>query len=112
MASQLRQVLSHFENQTHPQSITVVARQLDVSPMMLTEMIDYWIRKGRIRIVASNGHECSACGVQKACPFIMHIPRYYEVVREQDAHDVADKHTISDSCQVGYACGCGGACDC
>ncbi|MBZ0298906.1 MAG: FeoC-like transcriptional regulator, partial [Anaerolineae bacterium] len=60
----LRQVLNHFEQQTGAISLNAMARELGVERPMLQEMIDYWVRKGRLR-EANAGTSCpssSVCG--------------------------------------------------
>ena len=110
MASQLRQILDYFQHQHQPQSLHTVAHEMAMTPQILGEMIDYWVRKGKIRIVAGNGHECTSCGVRGACPFVMQVPRYYEVVSDDDI--TAQQAHISDTCQVNTVCDCEGGCRC
>lgn len=53
------------------------------------------MRKGKLREASGTGESCTSCGVKGACPFVVALPRYYEVVREdEDAPP----------------CGCGGSC--
>lgn len=97
MASQLREVLNHFTDQTAPVSVRSMARDMNLEVGVLNEMIEYWVRKGKLREVNSTGQTCTTCGVKSACPFIVNLPRYYE--------RVTDEHTPSDA-----PCGCGGSC--
>jgi hypothetical protein len=84
----VRQVLDLFENATGPLSLPQVARRLNISQVRLEGMIHYWIRKGRIRESVSLT-ECGSCGHQGACPFVMDMPRTYEVVPRGDAIPLA-----------------------
>jgi hypothetical protein len=82
MASHLRQVLDRFADQRTPTSLSRIAHDMGIEPGMLQGMIEYWVRKGRLREVTSGGETCNTCGIQSACPFIVAMPRYYEFVSE------------------------------
>lgn len=97
MASQLREVLNRFDGQTAPISINRMARDMSLEPGVLQGMIDYWVRKGKLREVNSGGETCVTCGVKSACPFIIAMPRYYELARE-------------DTAESSPPCACGGHC--
>lgn len=84
MASQLKQVLDHFVEQSEPVSINQLARTMQIEPGVLHDMINYWVRKGKLREVNSNSQACNVCGIKSACPFIIAMPRYFEVVRSED----------------------------
>ncbi len=96
MASQLREVLNRFSDQAVPRSIKEMAREMHLEPGVLQDMIDYWVRKGKLREVNTSGSSCNTCGVKGACPFIVNLPRYYELT--------------SDSEDSIPPCSCGGAC--
>lgn len=81
MASQLREVLYAFENAKAPYTLNQLARQLDISPGMLDGMIDYWVRKGKLRPVHTT-MACNACGSSSHCPFIMQMPPTYELAAD------------------------------
>ena len=81
MASLLRQVLLAFENNRGPRSLAQLAADLEVSPGVLEGMIAYWVRKGRLREVNS-GPACNTCGSANGCPFVIKLPRAYELVSE------------------------------
>ncbi len=98
MASQLRQVLNRFADQNAPRSIKDMAREMSLEPGVLHGMIEYWVRKGKLREVNSGGETCNTCGIKSGCPFIVALPRYYELV---------DEETPSDAVPP---CGCGGTC--
>lgn len=83
MASPLRDVLNAFEDRGTALSLKQLARQLDISEGMLEMMIGHWVKKGRLREV-SNPDNCQTCGGASGCPFIMQMPRMYELVRESD----------------------------
>jgi hypothetical protein len=85
MQSKLRQVLTVFETADHPLSLPQIARDLDISPDRLEGMIQHWVRRGKIRETGSPA-ACGPCGHQTGCPFVMEIPRSYELAyyREED----------------------------
>ena len=79
----LRQVLNHFEQQSGAVSLTAMARELNMELPMLHEMINYWVRKGRLRQV--NDDACAlSCSTNsncaKGCPFVFVMPSAYELV--------------------------------
>jgi hypothetical protein len=80
--STLGQVLAAFEDNSKPKTLVQIARQLDVSPARLEGMIQYWVRKGRLREVLSFS-DCGTCGRGPGdCPFTVELPRSYELVTE------------------------------
>ncbi|MBZ0292780.1 MAG: FeoC-like transcriptional regulator [Anaerolineae bacterium] len=76
--SALRQVLAHFEQQSGAVSLPVMARELGVDRAVLQDMIDYWVRKGRLREASTP--TCDTCGCSHGCPFVFTPPRSYELV--------------------------------
>lgn len=79
MPSTLRQVLHAFETADAPRTLNQLARELELAPGMLAGMIDYWVRKGKLRPIHS-ASACNACGSATTCPFIMQMPPTYELV--------------------------------
>ncbi len=78
--STLRQVLTVFETAGTSLSLPQIARELDVSQERLEGMLQHWVRKGKIRENISPT-ECGTCGHKgAACPFVMDMPRSYELV--------------------------------
>lgn len=88
MASQLSTVLERFTRQSAPVSVNQMAREMQMDPGMLHSMIDYWVRKGKLREVNGSGSACTSCGVKGACPFVVAMPRYYEVVQADEQPDM------------------------
>lgn len=76
----LRQLLGIFETAAGPLSLPRIARELNVSPERLDMMLQHWVRKGKIRECASPT-ECGTCGQGASCPFVLDLPRSYELVR-------------------------------
>lgn len=99
-ASTLSQVLHIFEQAEGALSLAAIARHLDVSQAQLDSMIQYWIRKGRIRAAATE-EKCGSCGIKGDCPFVMTMPRSYELV---PTDGIIPLHDIGPSCDRG--CGC------
>lgn len=79
--STLRQVLTVFETAVTPLSMPQIARELDVSLEQLEAMIQHWVRKGKIRENRSLT-ECGTCGRGSGCPFVLELPRSYELVTD------------------------------
>jgi hypothetical protein len=86
MTASLRDVLTAFEEVREPCSLHQMARNLDMSPGMLEGMIEYWIRKGRLRESGGTPTACAACHTDH-CPFIATMPRRYELVTGRDDPD-------------------------
>ena len=93
--STLRQVLTMFEEATTPLSIKALARSLQISPAQAENMLAYWIRKGRIRETA-DGANCGTCGANGSCPFVINLPRSYELVNDAI---VIPLQSIGSTCQ-------------
>jgi hypothetical protein len=97
MATQLREVLNRFADQSAPMSLKGMARDMDIDYGVLCEMVQFWVRKGKLREI-SDDPNCTTCGVKSACPFIVTLPRRYELVHEGDS-----------ACDVSFpTCHCGG----
>jgi hypothetical protein len=88
MTTTLRQVLTAFENTHQPRTLSQLARELELPLGMLEGMIDYWVRKGKLR-ESSAGQGCGTCGGAQGCPFVPNLPRSYELVTD-DTPPIAD----------------------
>jgi hypothetical protein len=82
--STLRQVLTMFETAVAPLSLPQMAHELGVSPEQLEGMIQYWVRKGKIRESAA-ATECGSCGSKNGCAFVMEMPRTFELASSAKA---------------------------
>lgn len=80
-ASKLRQVLTIFEEAKNPQSINSIAKTLQVSAEQVQSMLEYWVRKGRIRQVVDTT-DCGTCGGGDSCPFVIELPHSYELASD------------------------------
>jgi len=101
--SQLRAVLDCFNDVSKPISLQQLAREMGLPLPMLMEMLDYWVRKGKLREV-SRAESCHTCGTKTACPFVMALPRLYERVAERESLPSAPDAPPC-ACTTG-SCGC------
>ncbi len=93
----LRQVLDHFERGQGAVSLPQLARTLGIERGMLQTMLEYWVRKGKIREISAPA--CTTCGSASGCPFVVTLPRQYELVSGSEPEIPPDQSP---------ACGCGG----
>jgi hypothetical protein len=81
---QLREVLTAFE-QGGSMSLSEMARRYDVDPAVLEDMIQFWVRKGRLRD-ACNAGGCGTCHQSGNCAAVTTSttqPHRYELVTER-----------------------------
>ncbi len=78
----LRQVLNYFENSRGGKSINAIAREMNISPGQVGNLVDFWVRKGKIR--PTPVQECGSCSDLGNCPFVIEMPLSYELIREGD----------------------------
>lgn len=95
MTTTLRQVLKQFEQNQEAISLPQMARTLGIERGTLQNMIDYWVRKGKLREVGAP--VCTTCGSASECPFVVALPRCYELATTESAGKPA---------QVSCTCGC------
>ncbi len=87
----LQQVLREFEHAREPLNLRDLAHKLGVERSALEGMIDYWIRKGRLKddsaqTVCSSCGSGSACGSEpQGCPFVGKMPRTISLVTPDEA---------------------------
>lgn len=81
--SKLGQVLECFERSPGGMSLPALARELDLSRSQAQNLIEFWVRKGRLRL-NSQEPDCQRCGSKMGCPFILEMPRYYELILEDE----------------------------
>lgn len=98
MSSTLRQVLEQFEQNQGTLSLPQMAHRLGIERATLQNMIDYWVRKGKLREVSAPA--CTTCGSAAGCPFVVALPRCYELVTDSETPDSTALPP----------CGCGGSC--
>lgn len=71
----LRDVLAVFESSPAPLSVEAAAHRLHMERGLLESMVDFWVRKGKLRPV-----NCQACGLRGNCPILAKMPTLYETV--------------------------------
>ena len=76
----LRQVLNYFENSRGGISINTIAREMKISPGQVGSMVEFWVRKGKIR--PTPVQDCGSCGANGNCPFVVEVPLSFELVSE------------------------------
>ena len=71
--TKLREVLRAFEQAQGPMSLDDLSRQLGVERGTLEAMLDFWVRKGRLRGVNPSQllDGCTACSAASGCPFVI-----------------------------------------
>lgn len=79
MTTTLRAVLTAFERSEEPLSLAQLAADLSVAPAMLEGMIDFWVRKGRLRETSASANVCASCSHGDSCPLVIQMPRRYEL---------------------------------
>ena len=87
MTTALRRVLEAIEAADGAIRFDQLSRELDIDAGMLDGMLQHWVRKGRIREVVDTDPDtanCDHCGVKGRCPFVMQMPRRYELVSGAD----------------------------
>lgn len=85
----LRDVLEAFE-EGKPLSLAQMARHLNVQPSALEGMIEFWVRKGKLRLASYSS--CGDCGSSHHCPVGVNLPKRYERVSEMSAPAPACPH--------------------
>ena len=79
--SKLSRLLTLLEGSSGAISIRELAKDLDISKGRVESMMEYWISKGRIKKSTSQT-ECGNCSALGDCPFILEMPRTYDLVNE------------------------------
>ena len=77
--SKLSRLLSFVEGLSGAISVRELARELDISQGRVESMLEYWINKGKIK-KSSSQTECGNCSEMGDCPYILEMPRTYEMV--------------------------------
>jgi hypothetical protein len=85
----LQQVLEELKAAKGPVSLDALAHKLGVERSALEGMIQFWIRKGRIKddiLESESPHDVcdsvcstSSCSGPKDCAFVMSMPRTYSL---------------------------------
>jgi hypothetical protein len=91
--SKLSNLLTKIEESSGAFSIQALARELDLTPERVQSMLEYWVRKGKIES-STKLTECDCCSSQGNCPFVLEMPRTYELVMDQDHQSDQGSHII------------------
>lgn len=83
----LHQVLYEVEHAHGPVLLTDLSRKLGLAPSALQGMLEFWVRKGRLRgdgdsavaCTTGSSHCGSGCGGSDTCAFVAKMPRSYTV---------------------------------
>jgi hypothetical protein len=78
-ASTLRQVLAAFERADAPLPLTQIAHDLGLPLERLEGMVQYWVRRGRLRESGATAAPPS-CARYGSCPYVLRLPRILELV--------------------------------
>lgn len=95
----LRRFLSLFEESSGALSVRDLAQELGVSPERVEGMVDFWVRKGRIR-VSSSLVDCGSCGERGTCPLAFGLPRTYELTIRSREDQTVNAATCTSSGQI------------
>ena len=87
----LHQVLQEIEAAQGAINLNELSQKLSVEPSALAGMIQYWVRKGRLKDdlqesnISSGGCSSGACGGTcpgpQGCPFIIKLPQTYTLTQ-------------------------------
>jgi hypothetical protein len=93
----LHQVLQEIEDAQGSINLNELSRKLSIERSALEGMIEYWVRKGRLKndeqeqeqifAACQPGGNCSSgggCPGPQGCPFIMKMPRTYSLALYDD----------------------------
>ena len=91
----LKQLLQELEMAHGPVNINELSRKLGVERSALAGMIEFWVRKGRLRLddpvsteaaakCASGGCSCScSCPGPTDCPYVVKLPLTYSLTSQE-----------------------------
>ncbi len=85
----LNQILQEITQAGEPLSLTVLSSRLGIERGALEGMLDYWVRKGRLKdddahsdTTDGQGGRCGpTCGSAGSCSFVAKMPKSYSLRR-------------------------------
>jgi DNA-binding transcriptional regulator LsrR (DeoR family) len=86
--SPLRKVLTYFEHTWQGSSLNTIAKEMKISPDQVQSLLEFWVRKGVIRVEASETPDCTSCGKTNHCPYVINLPRSFELARKEENEDL------------------------
>ena len=87
--SKLQSVLEIIKEAEAPISLGYVAHCLKITPEMAENLLQFWIRKGRIEELGSAA-DCGSCGINGECPFVYQLPTRYQLVENESIKNVGN----------------------
>ena len=90
----LYQVLEEIEQAQGPVLIKDLGQKLNIDPGVLSGMIQFWVRKGRLRDddTLAEGMACAGggcgdhCGGMSNCTFVAKMPKTYSISKNGVKH--------------------------
>ena len=86
----LHQVISEIKNSQGAVSVKEIGQKLNIEPTAVEDMIEFWVRKGRLKVdqnfspqsdLAGGCAGCtSSCTGAEQCPFVMKLPKTFTPV--------------------------------
>jgi len=74
-------ILRELAAATGPVSLWDLGRRLEIEPSALAGMLDFLVRKGRLRVSGGDAlPDCGSCGQRGACPYAVALPKSYALV--------------------------------
>jgi DNA-binding IclR family transcriptional regulator len=87
----LQLILQEIESAGGTVNLADLSRRLDVDPGALEGMLEFWVRKGRLRRSLQGNEFCStsltcagSCGGAQGCPFVIRMPHTFSLVSNDD----------------------------
>ena len=88
--TKLRQLLEYVEDSPGGISLQVMARDLDLSIRQAENMMEYWVRKGRLQAVGP-APDCAGCASGSSCSFLIDFPATFQIATE-DKSPIPEKN--------------------
>ncbi len=95
----LQRVLEEIEQSQEPLNLADLARRMGIEQSALEGMIEYWVRRGRLKddrhsaeeaYILCSGRVCgtgSSCPGPQECPFIITAPRTFSLTPPPDPEE-------------------------
>ncbi len=101
METTLTRILAAIEAAEGPLSLKQLADQFDLSRGLIEDMLQFWARKGRLRVIEAGAEiDCSCCAARAGCSLAAKMPKRYEIVDNDNESDV-DAGVCCDRQQLG-----------
>jgi hypothetical protein len=84
----LTRMLAAIENAEGPLSLNQLADQFDINRGIIEDMLQFWVRKGRLRVIEAGAEiDCNCCAANASCSLVAKMPRRYEIVDNANKSD-------------------------